>query len=168
MSPTRYRGALAGALLVLPLSASALIIAPPPSTTGGPAPPDCSQATPSMTVIWPPDHTMVPVQVDGITDPNSLPVLVTVTSIMQDESVDALGSGNTWVDGNGVGSPTAFVRAERSGTGTGRLYFISYTATNTSNLSCSGTVETWVPHDMGQGYDPVDTGLRFDSTIPVP
>jgi len=42
MSPTRYRGALAGALLVLPLSASALIIAPPPSTTGGPAPPDCS------------------------------------------------------------------------------------------------------------------------------
>ena len=98
MSPTRYRGALAGALVVVPLSVSALIIAPPPSTTGGPAPPDCSQATPSMTVIWPPDHTMVPVQVDGITDPNALPVLVTVTSIMQDESVDALGSGNTWVD----------------------------------------------------------------------
>jgi hypothetical protein len=119
-------------------------------------------------MIWPPDHAMVAVQVEGIVDPNDLPVTVTVTGITQDESVDALGSGNTWVDGNGVGSPTAFVRAERSGLGSGRLYFISYTATNTSNLSCSGMVSTWVPHDLGQGImPPADSGLRVDSTIPV-
>ena len=165
----RYRAALAGALLVLPLSVLALTVAPPPANNGGggPAPPDCSNAVPTVSIIWPPDHTMVAVQVVGIVDPNDLPVTVTVTGITQDESVDALGSGNTWVDGNGVGSPTAFVRAERSGLGTGRLYFIAYTATNTMNLSCSGTIETWVPHDLGQGYMATDTGQRYDSTIPV-
>jgi hypothetical protein len=170
MRPRRYRAALAGALVALPLTVSALVIAPPP--TGGwidpeATPPDCSNAAPSVTVIWPPDHKMVAVQVDGITDPNNLQVTVMVTGITQDESVDALGSGNTWVDGNGVGTPTAFVRAERAGPGTGRLYFIAYTATNSANLSCSGVVKTWVPHDMGQGYIPVDTGLRVDSTLPV-
>jgi hypothetical protein len=171
MRPRRYRTALTAALVVLPLTVSALVIAPPPPDNtgggGGALPPDCSEAAPTVSVIWPPDHTMVMVQVIGITDPNYLPVTVTVTSIVQDESVDALGSGNTWVDGNGVGTPTAFVRAERSGPGTGRLYFISYTATNTSNLSCSGVVQTWVPHDMGQGNVPVDTGQRVDSTMPV-
>ena len=172
MRPSRYRAALAGALLVLPLSVSALVVTPPPANNGGgsenPAPPDCSNAAPSVSIIWPPDHTMVAVQVVGIVDPNDLPVTVTVTGIAQDESVDALGSGNTWVDGNGVGSPTAFVRAERSGLGTGRLYFISYTATNTSNMSCSGMVTTWVPHDLGQGIvAPADTGQRVDSTTPV-
>jgi hypothetical protein len=170
MHPRRIRAALAGALVILPLTVSALVLAPPPTTNseGGGAPPDCSTAVPSVSMIWPPNHVMVAVQVDGITDPNYLPVTVTVTGITQDESVDALGSGNTWVDGNGVGTPTAFVRAERSGLGTGRLYFISYTATNTMNLSCSGMVSTWVPHDLGHGIIvPTDTGLRIDSTIPV-
>jgi hypothetical protein len=174
MRPRRYRAAVVGALAVLPLTVSALVIAPPPTGGSGgginpeAVPPDCSQAAPSVRVIWPPDHKMVAVQVDGITDPNNLQVTVTVTGITQDESVDALGSGNTWVDGNGVGTPTAFVRAERSGLGTGRLYFISYTATNTQNLSCSGMVSTWVPHDLGQGVvPPNDSGLRVDSTVPV-
>ena len=167
MRPSRYRAVLAGALVILPLTVSALVLAPPPPDGTEGAPPDCSQASPSVTVIWPPNHTMVAIQVDGITDPNYLPVTVTVTGITQDESVDALGSGNTWVDGNGVGTPTAFVRAERSGLGTGRLYFISYTATNSANLTCSGMVETWVPHDTGQGYTAVDTGQRYDSTMPV-
>ena len=172
MRPRRYRAAWAGALVILPLTVSALVIAPPPtggtgSNIGDGAPPDCSQAAPSVTVIWPPNHAMVAVQIVGITDPNNLDLTVTVTGITQDESVDALGSGNTWVDGNGVGTPTAFVRAERAGPGTGRLYFISYTATNTMAWSCSGIVQTWVPHDMGQGYVPVDTGLRVDSTTPV-
>jgi hypothetical protein len=170
MGPRKYFAAWAGALLTLPLSASALILAPPP--TGGPgtgssAPPDCSQAAPSVSVIWPPNHKMVPVQINGITDPNGLQVTVSITSIMQDEPVDTRDDNHTLVDGNGVGTATAFVRAERSRHGTGRIYFISFTATDTSSLSCSGTVEVFVPHEIDQGSSPADTGKLFDSTVPA-
>jgi hypothetical protein len=42
---------------------------------------------------------------------------------------------------------------------------VSFTATNTIGEQCSGTVRTYVPHDQGQGYTPIDTGERYDSTI---
>jgi hypothetical protein len=57
------------------------------------------------------------------------------------------------------------VRAERAGPGSGRIYFISFTATNSIGLQCTGTVEPFVPHDQGQGFTPIDTGLKFDSTV---
>src|SRR3974390_47486 len=80
MRPMRYHAALAGALLTLPFSVSALILAPPP-TGGGPGPdtpPDCSNAAPSVSIIWPPNHKMVPVQINGVTDPNGLQVTVSI------------------------------------------------------------------------------------------
>jgi hypothetical protein len=108
---------------------------------------------------------MVAETIVGVTDPYGLPTTVTVTGIQQDEPTNALGSGNTAPDGSGVGTSTAYVRAERSGPGTGRLYFISFTATNTQGAQCSGVVQAFVPHDQGQGFTPVDTGQRYDSTL---
>ena len=127
--------------------------------------PDCSGAAASLGVIWPPNHTMVAVTVVGVTDPFGLPTTISVTGIQQDEPVEAIGSGNTEPDGSGVNTPTAYVRAERAGPGTGRLYFISFTATNTQGAQCSGVVQAFVPHDQGQGFTPVDTGQRYDSTV---
>jgi hypothetical protein len=46
----------------------------------------------SQGVIWPPDHTMVPENIIGVTSPMG-PVTITIKSIFQDEPVDALGSG---------------------------------------------------------------------------
>jgi hypothetical protein len=135
------------------------------SSSGSGSGPDCSGAAASLGVIWPPNHTMVAETVVGVTDAFGLPTTVTVTGIQQDEPVNALGSGNTAPDGSGVGTSTASVRAERSGPGTGRLYFISFTATNTQGAQCSGTVQAFVPHDQGQGFTPVDTGQRYDSTV---
>jgi hypothetical protein len=108
---------------------------------------------------------MVAETVVGVTDPFGLATTVTVTGIQQDEPVNALGSGNTAPDGSGVGTPTAYVRAERAGPGTGRIYFISFTATNTQGAQCSGMVQAFVPHDQGQGFTPADTGQRYDSTV---
>jgi hypothetical protein len=50
----------------------------------------------------------------------------------------------------GVGTSTAFVRAERSGLGDGRVYHIDFTATDTQNQTCMGDVTVCVPHDQGQ------------------
>jgi len=157
--------AVAGSLVVVSSAVQALIVQPPPSTTGGGSNPDCSGAAASLGVIWPPNDAMVAVNVVGVVDPNGLPITIMVTGIQQDEAVNALGSGNTAPDAGGVGTPTALVRAERAGPGTGRLYFIDYTATNTQGGQCTGTVMPYVPHDQGQGFTPVDTGLRFDSTV---
>jgi hypothetical protein len=131
-------------------------------TTG--STPDCSGAAASAGVIWPPNHTMVSETIVGVTDPYGLPLVIVVTGIMQDESVAALGSGNTSPDGTGVGTSTAQIRAERAGPGTGRIYFIFFSATNSQGAECTGSVSAFVPHDQGQGFTPIDTGVRVDST----
>jgi hypothetical protein len=131
--------------------------------------PDCSAAAPSISSLWPPNHRMEPVSILGVTDPDSDPVTVTITSIYQDEPVDDIADGHTGPDGDGVGTSTAQVRAERSGSprnpGNGRVYHISFTATD-GDLSCSGTVTVGVPHDQGGQAIPVDDGPLYDSTVP--
>jgi hypothetical protein len=150
----------AASLLAISFDSQALVV-----TGGGGSGPDCSGAAASLGVIWPPNHTMVAESIVGVTDPDGLPVSITVTGIQQDEPVNALGSGNTEPDGAGVGTPTAYVRAERAGPGTGRIYFISFSAMNSQGAQCTGVVQAFVPHDQGQGFTPVDTGQRYDSTV---
>jgi len=154
----------ATSLLALSGSVDATITGTTSSTVTTGSTPDCSGAAASAGVIWPPNHTMVSETIVGVTDPFNLPLAIVVTGIMQDESVAAIGSGNTSPDGSGIGTSTAQIRAERAGPGTGRIYFISFSATNTTGAECTGSVSVFVPHDQGQGFTPVDTGERFDST----
>ena len=157
----------AAALCTVSLYASGLVVVPPPPTTNPPPtttpPPDCTGVAP--TVLWPPNHQMVKVSIVGVNQ--SLTILI--NKIEQDEPVDATGSGNTSPDAilpdpSGTETNTALVRAERAGPGTGRIYFISFGATDTVGQKCTGTALVLVPHDQGQGLTPVDTGQRFDST----
>jgi hypothetical protein len=139
---------------------------PPPTNTTI----HCDGAALSLGVIWPPNHTMVPLTIMGVTSDAIPPgITITISSIYQDEPVDALGSGNTAPDGYGVGTSTAYVRAERAGPGTGRIYFITFTATDGTGDQCGPiTLQANVPHDQGQGYTPVDTQQRYDSTLIPP
>jgi hypothetical protein len=151
----------AGALLAT--SVHALTVGDVVDTTpGGPV---CTAAAASVVPIWPPDHKMVAIDIVGVTDPSGVAPTITINTIMQDEPIEVAGSGNTAPDGAGLGTSTAFVRAERAGPGTGRLYFIMFTAKNSGGLTCSKIVQTFVPHDQGQHFIPVDTGDRFDSTV---
>ncbi len=151
----------AGALLALPLTSQALVVG---SVVGGGYGPNCGGAAASQEIIWPPKHQMVAESILGVTDPYSLPITIKITGIEQDEPVEGAGSGHTQPDGSGVGTSTAYVRAERDGPGTGRLYFISFTATVPTGQQCTATVEAYVPHDQGQGFVPIDTGKRYNST----
>ena len=150
---------VAGSCLGLSPCSRAVVV-----SSGGGYGPDCSGAAASQGVIWPPNHAMVAETIVGVTDPYGLPTTIVITGIQQDEPVEALGSGNTEPDGSGVGTSTAYVRAERAGPGTGRIYFISFSATDSSGAQCTGMVEAYVPHDQGQGFTPTDTGQRYDST----
>lgn len=129
-------------------------------------PPVCTAASPSANMLWPPNHKMVDITINGVTDPNNLTPTITITGIQQDEPVNSDGDGNTQPDGAGVGTSTAQVRSERSGIAQdGRLYFIAFSATDTDGGSCTGSVTVGVPHDKGQNSMPVDNGQRYDSTV---
>lgn len=130
------------------------------------APPVCTGAAPSTASLWPANHKLVAVQIEGVTDPDGDSVTIEVTSIYQDEPVNAIGNGdgNTSPDAAGVETSTAEVRAERAGRGNGRVYHIGFTAMDADGLSCSGEVQVSVPRDQRRGGAAVDDGALYEST----
>jgi hypothetical protein len=116
--------------------------------------------------LWPPNHKFVKVKVHGVTDPDDDPITINIDSIFQDEPVNGTGDGNTSPDGKGVGSSAASVRAERQGSGNGRVYHIAFTANDGNGGTCSGEILVGVPKSQGKKGGPVDDGALYDSTAP--
>ncbi len=102
----------------------------------------------------------------GVTASGEAPVTITITGITQDESVDGPGAGQTCPDAVGVGTAVTLIRAERSGSGDGRVYHVSFLADDGHGGQCVGTVTVCVPL---QRTDPgcVDEGSLIDSTRPT-
>lgn len=133
-------------------------------------PPDCPSA--NSLSLWPPNHQYVVIdlnQAAGVTDPGGLPISIAITSITQDEPIDAQGGGdgNTVCDGTGVGTSVARIRAEREGGSNGRVYKVNYTATNSAGLSCTNALTVTVPHDQS-GAAAIDDGQTVNSSIGCP
>lgn len=127
--------------------------------------PFCGDAYASVGELWPPNGGFVAINVLGVTDADGDAVSITIDSIYQDEPVLGPGSGNTSPDGMGVGTDTAYVRAERMGSGDGRFYHIFFTASDGNGGSCSGEVLVIVPRNRGIRNVPVDGGALYDSTV---
>jgi CSLREA domain-containing protein len=123
---------------------------------------DCSTAQPDPAIVWPPNNKFRPISIYNVGAPNSK-VTIKITSIFQDEPV---GKGSQSPDGKGLGKATTQVRAERDGAGNGRVYHISFTATDKQGGSCSGKVRVAVPHDQSNQVDlnAIDGGPLYDST----
>lgn len=103
--------------------------------------------------LWPPNHKMKTVEAIldiQDCDPNTTVELVSVTS---NEPDNGLGDGDTSGDIAGATLGTddrsVQVRAERSGTGSGRIYTFVYRVTDGSGNSTEATATVRVPHDMG-------------------
>jgi len=130
------------------------------------APPDCSALVASPNSLWPPNHKLRLVTITGASDPEGGAVTTTVTGVTQDEPVNGLGDGDTSPDAVlGPASNQVRLRAERSGTGDGRVYRIAVTVEDELGLTCESTLRVAVPHD--QDHPPVDSAPpSFDSTLP--
>jgi hypothetical protein len=105
------------------------------------------------TSLWPPDHTMRQVASVSATDlcDDNPSVNIAVSS---NEPVNGTGDGDTAPDWEIVSfgnSRDVYVRAERKGNGTGRIYTITITATDGSGNSSSQTAQVTVPHSQSSG-----------------
>jgi uncharacterized repeat protein (TIGR01451 family) len=129
-------------------------------------PPECGAAVATSIELWPPNHKFVTVSIAGVTDPDGDSLTTRILGISQDEPLRAHGDGNTCPDGMGVGTSRASVRAERSGTGDGRVYRVSFAASDGNGGQCTGSVRICVPHDQRPGHVCGDDGLVIDSTGP--
>jgi hypothetical protein len=130
------------------------------------APPDCSELETNLVRLWPPNHKLRLVSITGATDPEGDDLVTAVTGVTQDEPVNGLGDGDTSPDAVlGPVSNQVRLRAERSGTGDGRVYRIGVTVTDEFGLTCSATLRVGVPHD--QAHSPIDSAPpSFNSLLP--
>jgi len=133
-------------------------------------PPDVTGAHASINPLWPPDHKMIQVYIAGVIDKENN-THITINSVTQDEPTNGLGDGDTRIDAfihhYMDKDDTVDLRAERSGKGDGRVYTITFTASDpeTTALSTSPTVtiKVMVPHDKKTDAA-IDSGPAYDST----
>ncbi len=141
------KGARSGKIYLRAPTATQFVAQDVTVTGVGNSPPDCTQAYATPSVLWPPDHGMVPVAINGVTDPDGDDVTITVTGVKQNEPLDGVGDGSTCPDAM-IGSGGVQVRAERSAKFDGRIYDITFRAEDPHGGASTGLVRVTVPHDV--------------------
>jgi internalin A len=135
-------------------SLSPFAIMAPEDTT----PPVFQSLTATPNVLWPPSHKLVPVVVAwNVTDNLDPDPIVALKSITMNEDDEAntydptfdttMGDGHTVGDIEIDATGNIFLRAERTGTGTGRTYTLTYQATDALGNTAAATVIVTVPHE---------------------
>lgn len=133
---------------------------PPPNEPQADSPntaPDCSGVQPSLHRLWAPNHKFRLVSLSGATDSDGDALSYEIRSVTQDEPVLRGPDAK-----RGERSNQVWLRAERRGTGDGRLYRIEYLARDGQGNACDGTAKVVVPHDRGHPVA-LDSGGLFDS-----
>lgn len=129
-------------------------------------PPDCTGVTPDLTSLWPPNHTFRTVTLSGATDPDGDAVTINVTGVTQDEPLNGTGDGDTAPDAQASAPGSVDLRAERAGTGDGRVYRIAFTADDGNGGTCTGTTNVTVPKSQGRNGAAVGSALVVNSFGP--
>lgn len=114
-------------------------------------PPTIQSVSATPSILWPPDHKMVPVNVKVLSSDICDPALACrISSVSSNEPVNGLGDGDMAPDWGITGDFTLNLRAERSGTGKGRIYTISVTCTDDSGNGSVATTNVRVPFAKGK------------------
>jgi hypothetical protein len=109
---------------------------------------------------------MVSIEAEVVATAPSGPPTVTLVSITSNEPDNAVGNGDgdtiNDIQDAELGTPDFkfSLRAERSGSGDGRTYTVTYTAVDTAGNQSSADALVEVPHDRGGVTEPV--GVSFE------
>jgi PKD repeat protein len=113
--------------------------------------------SPTLTVqavpgeLWPPNHKMVEVKVNRqVSDDFDANPTVKLVSITSNEPDNGLGDGDTAGDIEIRSDGKIFLRAERSGGGNGRVYTLTYSATDSAGNVTYSTTQVKVPKNQGK------------------
>jgi len=103
--------------------------------------------TASPATLWTPNHTMTNVTINYQTADNcTLPSSITCAlSVASNEPLNGTGDGDTAPDWQVIDAHHVKLRAERAGTGTGRIYTVTVTCNDAAGVSSSRTVTVNVP-----------------------
>jgi len=101
--------------------------------------------------LWPPNHRLVPIGATvTVTDACDASPSIQLIAAMSNEPDNGLGDGNTSGDiqdaAVGTDDRAFLLRAERSGTGAGRIYTVTYRATDASSNVTVVSAQVVVPH----------------------
>lgn len=103
----------------------------------------------SRSVLWPANHGMVKINVQATASDNLDPApAIRLVSVTSNEPDDGLGDGDTTGDIVIVDDHTVHLRAERAGSGSGRIYTLTYEARDFAGNTRRGSAEVLVPHSM--------------------
>jgi hypothetical protein len=127
--------------------------------------PPALQAIAGTAVLFPPNHEMPPVRMQiSITDACDPAPVVAFAGATSSEPDDAPGNGDGSTTGD-IGAPSPVpgstadivipLRAERAGTGSGRVYEVRFQAGDASGNGSPASATVVVPHDLGHGPEPL-------------
>jgi cysteine-rich repeat protein len=146
---------------------SAVVVCP--VTVVDEAPPTISvDVSPDM--LWPPNHRMVDIAATVTAADTCGATTVVLTDVASDEPDNAVGNGDGNTDNDiqeadlGTSDFALLLRAERDGSGDGRTYTVTYTATDAAGNETSGAAVVEVPHDQGGVTDPLEIVLAENSS----
>ena len=118
-------------------------------------PPVISDLNRTYKPLWPANHKMVPVFIEYFTSDNCN-IETTKLYISSNEPVNGPGYGNKAPDWEILDAHNVLLRAERSGKGNGREYYITIKVMDDSGNLTQEVVTITVPHDNGkitEGFD---------------
>lgn len=99
-------------------------------------------------LLWPPNHRLVPVTAKVTVDDACMDTTtVELLSATSNEPDNASGDGNTTGDIVITSKGGLLLRAERSGQGNGRIYTVTYSATDIGGNTSTASASVAVPHD---------------------
>jgi hypothetical protein len=109
--------------------------------------PAIESVTPSISSLWPNNHRMQEVTVT-VNSNDNCPGNCEIISVVSNEPENGPGDGDTDPDYEITGDNTVNLRAERSGTGTGRIYTITVRCTDGSGNSSTASTTVVVSHNI--------------------
>jgi hypothetical protein len=121
--------------------------------------------------LWPPNHKLVDVglsySASDLCDNGSLAVQVSVTSDEDPQSASGSG-GQVHCPDAVVNGTEVLLRAERSGSGDGRVYEITVSAIDACGNVGTCTVTVGVPKNQAPSSTPIDSGQDYNAALCEP
>jgi hypothetical protein len=116
--------------------------------------PDVSGAYPSQQYLWNQNHQLENITIQGVTDPDGDKITIRILNVTSDEpTLDNYYSQTYAPDAFGIGTDTAQLRAERLPYGNGRVYNVTFVASDGRGGETIGSVQVYVPLECGHYTD---------------